>query len=100
VKVEAPLRLSYSIPLDLYPKSLACPAPSRPGRGALARSPRTLGRDAVDVLMSWGDRHWGGRRSRVVLAPRRWRQVRDDASHHTGDGGNKARSPGRARNKP
>jgi len=34
-----------------------------------------LGRDAVDVLMSWGDRHWGGRRSRVVLAPRRWRQV-------------------------
>jgi hypothetical protein len=38
-----------------------------------------------------------GRRSRVVLTPRRWRQVggRDSA----GDGGNKARSPGRARNK-
>ena len=38
-----------------------------------------------------------GRRSRVVLTPRRWRQVRDDASHHTDDGGKKARSPGRAR---
>ena len=39
-----------------------------------------------------------GRRSRVVLTPRRWCQVcgGDSAS----DGGNKARSPGRARNKP
>src|SRR6202021_3179626 len=38
-----------------------------------------------------------GRRSRVVLTPRRWRQVggRDSAA----DGGKKARSPGRARNK-
>jgi hypothetical protein len=38
-----------------------------------------------------------GRRSRVVLTPRRWRQVggRDSA----GDGGKKARSPRRARNK-
>jgi hypothetical protein len=40
-----------------------------------------------------------GRRSRVVLTPRRWRQVGDDASHHADDGGKKARSPGRARNK-
>ena len=39
-----------------------------------------------------------GRRSRVVLTPRRWRQVaRNDPR---GDGGNKARSPGRARRKP
>jgi hypothetical protein len=36
----------------------------------------------------------------VVLAPRRWRQVRDDASHHADDGGKRARSPGRARRKP
>jgi hypothetical protein len=36
----------------------------------------------------------------VVLTPRRWRQVGDDASHHADDGGNKARSPGRARRKP
>ena len=41
-----------------------------------------------------------GRRSRVVLTPRRWRQARDDAMHHTGDGDNKARSPGRVRRKP
>ncbi|SDT34405.1 hypothetical protein SAMN05444158_5518 [Bradyrhizobium canariense] len=32
--------------------------------------------------------------------PRRWHQIGDDASHHTDDGDNKARSPGRARNKP
>src|SRR3954454_24007030 len=39
-----------------------------------------------------------GRRSRVVLTPRRWRQVlRSDAQ---GDGDNKARSPGRSRRKP
>jgi hypothetical protein len=39
-----------------------------------------------------------GRRSRVVLTPRRWRQVGE--SDFTGDGGNKARSPGRARRNP
>ena len=38
-----------------------------------------------------------GRRSRVVLTPRRWRQV--GGSDSAGDGGKKARSPGRARNK-
>jgi len=39
-----------------------------------------------------------GRRSRVVLAPRRWRQVSRVTSWS--DGGKKARSPGRARSKP
>ena len=39
-----------------------------------------------------------GRRSRVVLTPRRWRQVCGRCS--AGDGGKKARSPGRARRKP
>jgi hypothetical protein len=39
-----------------------------------------------------------GRRSRVVLTPRRWRQVGE--RNFTGDGGKKARSPGRARRKP
>jgi hypothetical protein len=38
-----------------------------------------------------------GRRSRVVLTPRRWRQVGE--RNFTGDGGKKARSPRRARNK-
>ena len=41
-----------------------------------------------------------GRRSRVVLMPRRWHQVGDDALHRADDGGKKARSPGRARYKP
>jgi hypothetical protein len=40
----------------------------------------------------------GGRRSRVVLTPRRWRQV--SRINSRGDGGKKARSPGRARRKP
>ena len=40
------------------------------------------------------------RRSRVVLTPRRWRHVGDDASHHADNGGKRARSPGRARRKP
>ena len=39
-----------------------------------------------------------GRRSRVVLTPRRWRQV--GGSDSADDGDNKARSPGRARRKP
>jgi hypothetical protein len=38
------------------------------------------------------------RRSRVVLTPRRWRQVAQ--KYLRGDGDNKARSPGRARRKP
>jgi hypothetical protein len=38
-----------------------------------------------------------GRRSRVVLTPRRWRQASQKCLR--GDGGKKARSPGRARNK-
>src|SRR4030088_2747164 len=48
------------------------------------------------------------RRSRVVLTPRRWRQVRGvksaqpglDKNISVGDGGKQARSPGRARRKP
>jgi hypothetical protein len=38
-----------------------------------------------------------GRRSRVVLAPRCWRYACEDASHHAGNGGKQARSPGRSR---
>jgi hypothetical protein len=39
-----------------------------------------------------------GRRSRVVLTPRRWRQA--GGRNFTDDGDKKARSPGRARRKP
>jgi hypothetical protein len=35
-----------------------------------------------------------GRRSRVVLTPRRWCQVGDDALHRADDGGKKARFTG------
>jgi hypothetical protein len=44
-----------------------------------------------------------GRQSRVVLTPRRWCQVLEkqaSCKFLEGDGGKKARSPGRARNKP
>src|SRR3984893_9647894 len=39
-----------------------------------------------------------GRRSRVVLTPRRWCQA--CGKYSAGDGGKRARSPGRARRKP
>src|ERR1700739_3950192 len=41
-----------------------------------------------------------GRRSRVVLMPRRWHQVLKKLTLLRDDGDKKARSPGRARNKP
>jgi hypothetical protein len=58
------------------------------------------GRDAVDAAAPMTNGAYRGRRSRVVLTPRRRRQVGDDASHHTNDGDKKARSPERARRKP
>src|SRR4051794_19530768 len=55
------------------------------------------GRDAMDAIVkpltNGAER---GRRSRVVLTPRRWRQVLCKQS----DGDNKARSPRRSRRKP
>jgi hypothetical protein len=94
----------------------------------VSRSSGNAGRDAVDAaascvrwdrragfLESVGDvRHadercCSVRRSRVVLTPRRWRQVRGCYVGPTGlqaqrwsvdDGGKRARSPGRARRKP
>src|SRR4030081_3522930 len=52
----------------------------------------------MDAECAADDRRICGRRSRVVLAPRRWRQVGGVIS--AGDGGKQARSPGRARRKP
>src|ERR1700732_195752 len=54
----------------------------------------------MDAAATQDERRQSGRRSRVVLTPRRWCQVGDDASHHADDGGKRARSPGSARNKP
>jgi hypothetical protein len=56
------------------------------------------GRDAVDADSAIDERREGGRRSRVVLTPRRWCQA--GGSNSAGDGGKRARSPGRARYKP
>jgi hypothetical protein len=66
-------------------------------RGAL-RNVINAGRDAVDARRRFDECVACGRRSRVVLTPRRWCQV--SGSNSTDDGGKKARSPGRARRKP
>jgi len=50
---------------------------------------------ATRTIYRADERRWCGRRSRMVLASRRWGQVARDGS--CGDGGNKARSPGRVR---
>ena len=74
-----------------------------------SRSSRNAGRDAVDAghvvahFVCVDERRGYVRRSRVVLTPRRWRQVGDDVRsfrHHVGDGDKKARSPRRSRRKP
>jgi len=77
------------------------PARSRPQEGRIAivtdvgRGMRWTRFGAVD------ERADLGRRSRVVLMPRRWHQVGNDCfCNRAGDGDNKARSPGRARRKP
>jgi hypothetical protein len=57
------------------------------------------GRDAVDAGALLTSALPRGRRSRVVLTPRRWRQVPGKQKLLGGDGGKQARSPGRARNK-
>ena len=90
-------------PLQKYSRSLltqitSSSSPSRPTQRGVSRSSRTLVRDAMDAGGATDERVTCGRRSRVVLTPRRWRQVGE--SDFTGDGGNKARSPGRARRNP
>jgi hypothetical protein len=62
-----------------------------------SRSSRTRGGMRWTRMVPITNGARGGRRSRVVLTPRRWRQVGE--RDFTGDGGNQARSPGRARNK-
>src|SRR6185312_5642851 len=71
-------------------------APDREGRFAIVTD--------VGSGMRWTRAHQltsdvaSGRQRRVVLIPRCWNQVLRDGSQ--GDGGNQARSPGRARYKP
>jgi hypothetical protein len=70
-----------------------------PARGAYRDRHGRWVRDAVDAAARADERRCSVRRSRVVLTPRRWRQVRAEAIRKS-DGGKKARSPGRARRKP
>jgi hypothetical protein len=76
-----------------------------PNHRLIRSRPASLeGRIAIvtDVEAGCGGRGWAdderprrGRPSRVVLTPRRWRQV--GGVYSAGDGGKKARSPGRVR---
>jgi hypothetical protein len=83
--------------LDCNPKSgalCACPAAMR---GAF-RDRHERGRwDAVDATVLLDERSLRGRRSRVVLAPRCWRQACGDAFASRRRGWQQSRSPGRAR---
>jgi len=83
--------------VDLDPKSKPKSAYPVPIRGALrGRHERGTGCGGRGGVAD--ERHSSGRRSRVVLTPRRWRQVSRKCPR--GDGDNKARSPGRSRRKP
>jgi hypothetical protein len=94
--LSSPVR--KNIPLHRGPKSLLKLPTSRPTQRGVSRSSRTLERDAVDADGAKDEGAGCGRRSRVVLMPRRWHQVGE--SLFANDGGKKARSPGRARSKP
>ena len=71
--------------------------PSTPLEGRIAIV-TDAGLDAMDADGATDESTGCGRRSRVVLTPRRWRQV--GGINSAGDGGKRARSPGRARRKP
>src|ERR1700712_2099445 len=94
-----PVSSPFSKNISLVPsgKSEALSRASRAERGALANVINAA-RDAVDAEALLDEQRGCVRRSRVVLTPRRWRQVR--GSHSAGEGGKQARSPGRARYKP
>ena len=79
-------------------KSSYIPPRPVPPRGVAQRHQRGAGCGGREVRQRRG-REYCGRRSRVVLAPRRWRQV-SRKSFLRGDGDKQARSPGRARRKP
>ena len=73
----------------------------RSSRGALRDRHERWVRDAMDATARRTNAAARGRRSRVVLMPRRWHQVGGDASRVVAsDGDKKARSPKRARRKP
>ena len=75
--------LTKNISLSFFPKLMSLDAVPPHMRGA-SRSSRTLRRDAVGVSMLQrgchaDERHRCARSNRVVLIPRRWYQIGDDA---------------------
>jgi hypothetical protein len=83
-----------------HPNHSYNPRHPAPARGAYRDRHGRWARDAVDADLPKRRTAWRGRRNRVVLTSRRWRQVGDDARIVACDGDKKARSPGRARHKP
>jgi len=98
--------LTKNIPLSPSGKSALSARPSRAHKRGVSRSSRTWGagcggRDGIGARFERADeRCYCVRRSRVVLTPRRWCQVSRKLTLLGNDGDNKARSPGRVRNKP
>jgi hypothetical protein len=95
--VVQPLSQKYFCFSESTNQSIPHPVPPLP-RGAYRDRHGRWVRDVVDAWVLQDELHRGVRRSRVVLTPRRWRQVGGIIS--AGDGGKQARSPGRARSKP
>ena len=96
---------SVEFPIIRNPLDAAVETPlqrllSRLTRGAFRDRHERWVRDAMDAFEAQGERIVSGRRSRVVLTPRRWCQVLKKLTLLRDDGDNKARSPERARRKP
>jgi len=93
--------MSHALSLVTSGKSPALVRASRLDKRGVSRSSQNVGRGMRwTLLVRETNAATGGRRSRVVLTPRRWRQVVDNAAHCDDDGDNKPGSPGRARRKP
>jgi hypothetical protein len=71
-----------------------------PLEGRFAIVTKRWARDAVDASARQDELARSGRRNRVVLTPRCWRQVLKKLTLLRDDGDKKARSPRRARRKP
>jgi hypothetical protein len=108
---KSPLELFVSHPRrgayhDRHERGVGCG-----GRGSVLRAMGSQGGFFEFVIdqQHADERRCCGRQNRVVLTPRRWRQVLRKASRpyrartshiSADDGGKRARSPGRARHKP
>src|ERR1700738_2772263 len=92
-----PAPLAKIFRFALYPNHFYIPRRPAPQRGGSRSSPTRGGTRWARAALKTRALTCG-RRSRVVLTPRRWRQVRGGDS--ADDGGKQARSPGRARRKP